>query len=228
MALAATCALARVTEFPPPGTVRHRSPRRFTPRSCGCAGFRDGSWEISAVACRYSRAICTRRRRLAVVSARRASSRQHAAKPSNCFTKPELYGVQIMLRNGDGSWELPVTPGHCLGAFASGMNSQPLPVHQPSAGGPGSADASRVNRAWPGRWRVDQPTFTGELGPAPDAYTHYSPAMIAVLSETAGRSALYEGGPFFLRQAGGQEALSANTSLQVLPLCNSPSSSWPA
>ncbi len=35
-------------------------------------------------------------------------------------------------------------------------------------------------------------------------------------------------GLFFLRQAGGREALSANTSLQVLPLCNSPSSSWPA
>jgi hypothetical protein len=25
----------------------------------------------------------------------------------------------------------------------------------------------------PGRLRVDQPTITGELGPAPDAYTHY-------------------------------------------------------
>ncbi len=27
----------------------------------------------------------------------------------------------------------------------------------------------------PGRLRVDQPTITGELGLAPDAYTHYSP-----------------------------------------------------
>ena len=34
----------------------------------------------------------------------------------------------------------------------------------------------------PGRLRVDQPTITGELGPAPDAYTHYSPVMIAALS----------------------------------------------
>ena len=41
----------------------------------------------------------------------------------------------------------------------------------------------------PGRLRVDQPTITGELGPAPDAYTHYSPVMIAALSKTAGRSA---------------------------------------
>ena len=47
-----------------------------------------------------------------------------------------------------------------------------------------------------GRLRVDQPTITGELGPAPDAYTHYSPVMITALSKTAGRSA-----PFFLRQA---------------------------
>jgi hypothetical protein len=54
-----------------------------------------------------------------------------------------------------------------------------------------------------GRLRVDQPTITGELGPAPDAYTHYSPVMIAALSKTAGRSAFDEGGPFFLRQAGG-------------------------
>jgi hypothetical protein len=37
----------------------------------------------------------------------------------------------------------------------------------------------------PGRLRVDQPTITVELGPAPDAYTHYSPVMIAALSKTA-------------------------------------------
>ena len=49
----------------------------------------------------------------------------------------------------------------------------------------------------PGRLRVDQPTITGELGPAPDAYTHYSRVMIAGLSKTAGRSAFDEGGPFF-------------------------------
>ena len=48
-----------------------------------------------------------------------------------------------------------------------------------------------------GRLRIDQPTITGELGPAPDAYTHYSPVMIAALSKTAGRSAFDEGGPFF-------------------------------
>jgi hypothetical protein len=35
----------------------------------------------------------------------------------------------------------------------------------------------------PGRLRVDQPTITGELRPAPDAYTHYSPVMIAALSK---------------------------------------------
>ena len=35
----------------------------------------------------------------------------------------------------------------------------------------------------PGRLRVDQPTITGELGPATDAYTHYSPLMIAALSK---------------------------------------------
>ena len=56
----------------------------------------------------------------------------------------------------------------------------------------------------PGRLRVDEPTITGELGPAPDAYTHYSPVMIAALSKTAGRSAFDQGGPFFLRQAGGR------------------------
>ena len=49
----------------------------------------------------------------------------------------------------------------------------------------------------PGRLRVDQPTITGELGPAPDAYTHYSPMMIVASSKTAGRSAFDEGGPFF-------------------------------
>jgi hypothetical protein len=36
-----------------------------------------------------------------------------------------------------------------------------------------------------GRLRIDQPTITGELGPVPDAYTHYSPVMIAALSKTA-------------------------------------------
>src|SRR4051794_30422253 len=45
-----------------------------------------------------------------------------------------------------------------------------------------------------GRLRVDQLTITGELGPAPDAYTHYSPVMIAALSKTAGRSSFDEGG----------------------------------
>ncbi len=49
----------------------------------------------------------------------------------------------------------------------------------------------------PGRLGVDQPTITVELGPAPDAYTHCSPVMIAALSKTAGRSAFDEGGLFF-------------------------------
>ena len=35
----------------------------------------------------------------------------------------------------------------------------------------------------PGRLRVDQPTITRELRPATDAYTHYSPVMIAALSK---------------------------------------------
>jgi hypothetical protein len=58
----------------------------------------------------------------------------------------------------------------------------------------------------PGRLGVDQPMITVELGLAPDAYTHYSPVMIAPLSKTAGRSAFDEGGLFFLRQAGGRRA----------------------
>ena len=72
-----------------------------------------------------------------------------------------------------------------------------------------------------GRLRVDQPTITGELGPAPDAYTHYSPVMIAALSKTAGRSAFDEGGPFFLRQAGGRErAQSHGRRRQHLSACS--------
>ena len=64
----------------------------------------------------------------------------------------------------------------------------------------------------PGRLRVDQPTITGELGPAPDAYTHYSPVMIAALSKTAGRSAFDEGGPFFCaKQEAGQQIRSCHT-----------------
>jgi hypothetical protein len=35
----------------------------------------------------------------------------------------------------------------------------------------------------PARLRVDQSTITGELGPATDTYTHYSPVMIAALSK---------------------------------------------
>ena len=35
-------------------------------------------------------------------------------------------------------------------------------------------DASLMGLGKPGRLRVDQPTIIGELGPAPDAYTHYS------------------------------------------------------
>ena len=48
----------------------------------------------------------------------------------------------------------------------------------------------------PGRLRVDQPTITGELGPAPDAYTHYSPVMITALSKTAGRALLMKAALF--------------------------------
>ncbi len=85
----------------------------------------------------------------------------------------------------------PVSPGAARGhAVASG--------HQ---------GASLMGLGKPGRLRVEQPTITGELGPAPDAYTHYSRVMIAGLSKTAGRSAFDEGGPFFLRQAGGRETL---------------------
>ena len=64
----------------------------------------------------------------------------------------------------------------------------------------GHQGVSLIGLGKPGQLRVDQPTITGELGPAPDAYTHYSPVMIAALPKTAGRSAFDEGGPFFLRQ----------------------------
>jgi hypothetical protein len=47
----------------------------------------------------------------------------------------------------------------------------------------------------------ESPHGTNAGGPTPDAYTHYSPVMIAALSKTAGRSAFDEGGPIFLRQA---------------------------
>ena len=56
---------------------------------------------------------------------------------------------------------------------------------------------SLIGLGKPGRLRVDQPTITGELGPAPDAYTHYSPVMIAALPKTAGRSAFDEVRSFF-------------------------------
>jgi hypothetical protein len=73
----------------------------------------------------------------------------------------------------------------------------------------------------PGRLRVDQPTITGELGPAPDAYTHYSPVMITALSKTAGRSAFDEGGPFFCAK---QEAgsLSPPTGTAQIGACKVP------
>jgi hypothetical protein len=35
----------------------------------------------------------------------------------------------------------------------------------------------------PGRSRLDQPTITGELGPATHVYTHYWSLMIAALSK---------------------------------------------
>ena len=73
--------------------------------------------------------------------------------------------------------------------------------------------------AKPGRLRVDQPTITGELGPAPDAYTHYSPVMIAALSKTAGRSAFDQGGPFFLRQAGGRGGKRQSSAALCPPWC---------
>jgi hypothetical protein len=41
-----------------------------------------------------------------------------------------------------------------------------------------------------GQLRVDQPTITGQLGPAPEAYTHYSPVMIAALSKDCQTGAL--------------------------------------
>jgi hypothetical protein len=47
--------------------------------------------------------------------------------------------------------------------------------------------------------RVDQPTITVELGPAPDAYTHYSPVIIAALSKDCRPEALLmKVGLFFL------------------------------
>ena len=39
----------------------------------------------------------------------------------------------------------------------------------------------------------ESPHGTNAGGPTPDAYTHYSPVMIAALSKTAGRSAFDEG-----------------------------------
>ena len=71
----------------------------------------------------------------------------------------------------------------------------------------------------PGRLRVDQPTITGELSPAPDAYTHYSPVMIIALSKTAGRSAFDEGGPFFCAKP--EAGLRTRPDLILVALTNS-------
>ena len=54
----------------------------------------------------------------------------------------------------------------------------------------GHQGVSLIGLGKPGRLRVDQPTITGELGPAPDAYTHYSPVMIAALSKDCQTGAL--------------------------------------
>ena len=62
-----------------------------------------------------------------------------------------------------------------------------------------------------GRLRVDQPTITGELGPAPDAYTHYSRVMIAALSKTVGRGALRKASLFFCASRRPGRARSAHT-----------------
>jgi hypothetical protein len=48
-----------------------------------------------------------------------------------------------------------------------------------------------------GRLRVDQPTITGELGPAPDANIPYSPVMIAPLSKDRRPERCDEGGGLF-------------------------------
>ena len=55
--------------------------------------------------------------------------------------------------------------------------------------------------AWASRGdcRSTSPRSLENSAQSPDAYTHYSPVMIAALSKTAGRSAFDEGGPFFLR-----------------------------
>ncbi len=61
---------------------------------------------------------------------------------------------------------------------------------------------------WASRSIIDGPGQAGAIAgrpahdhwrtrPAPDAYTHYSPVMIAALSKTAGRSAFDEGRSFF-------------------------------
>ena len=75
----------------------------------------------------------------------------------------------------------------------------------------------------PGRLRVDQPTITGELGPAPDAYTHYSPVMIAALSKTAGRSAFDETRGVFFCSAW-RVAIGATGSLESYAVSASPQS----
>jgi len=67
------------------------------------------------------------------------------------------------------------------------LAAMPLRPISPGAGrghaAAGHQGVSLMGLGNPGRLRVDQPTITGELRPAPDAYTHYSPVMIAALSK---------------------------------------------
>ena len=57
----------------------------------------------------------------------------------------------------------------------------------------------------PGRLGVDQPTITVELGPAPDAYTHYSPLMIQLCRRLQVGALLMKAG-FFSAPNGGRDA----------------------
>ena len=50
----------------------------------------------------------------------------------------------------------------------------------------------------PGRLRVDQPTITGELRPAPAAYTHYSPDDCSFVERLQAGALLMKVGLFFL------------------------------
>ena len=81
----------------------------------------ESSLWISDAADWYSRAICRKRARPAVVVALRANSKQRAAQSSNCFKVALILSVKMLMRRRSSEWPARRSR-YCTGGFRRSAN----------------------------------------------------------------------------------------------------------